>query len=111
MEQREAEIAMRGQARPEEDMGSGAHLTYFLFQQGLPAPTILGNVTELLLAGVDTVKFSLHDTDPLKELSLPSLNPTAEASLRPSRPNGVSTSWATDSFIFCSILVVHSFSH
>lgn len=37
-------------------MGSGAHLTYFLLRKELPAPSILGNVTELLLAGVDTVR-------------------------------------------------------
>lgn len=55
---------MRSQGRPEEEMGSGAHLTYFLFQEELPAPSILGNVTELLLAGVDTVKSSLHVASP-----------------------------------------------
>ncbi|KAM7115531.1 25-hydroxyvitamin D-1 alpha hydroxylase, mitochondrial isoform 1-T1 [Molossus nigricans] len=59
VEQRESEVAMRSQGRPEEDMGSVAHLTYFLFQQGFPAPSILGNVTELLLAGVDTVSNTL----------------------------------------------------
>ncbi|XP_037023062.2 25-hydroxyvitamin D-1 alpha hydroxylase, mitochondrial isoform X2 [Artibeus jamaicensis] len=59
MERREAETAMRSQGRPEEERGSGAHLTYFLFQEELPAPSILGNVTELLLAGVDTVSNTL----------------------------------------------------
>lgn len=64
MERREAEVATRNQGEPEEDMGSGAHLTYFLFQEKLPVPSILGNVTELLLAGVDTVTFSLHVGSP-----------------------------------------------
>lgn len=64
MERREAEVAERSQGRPEEDMECGAHLTYFLFQEELPAPSILGNVTELLLAGVDTVAFSLHVVGP-----------------------------------------------
>ncbi|XP_036885994.1 25-hydroxyvitamin D-1 alpha hydroxylase, mitochondrial isoform X4 [Sturnira hondurensis] len=59
MERREAETAMRSQGRPEEGRGSGAHLTYFLFQEELPAPSILGNVTELLLAGVDTTLVTL----------------------------------------------------
>ncbi|XP_005879117.1 PREDICTED: 25-hydroxyvitamin D-1 alpha hydroxylase, mitochondrial isoform X3 [Myotis brandtii] len=59
VERREAEVAMRSQGRPEEDMESGAHLTHFLFQEELPAPSILGNVTELLLAGVDTVSNTL----------------------------------------------------
>ncbi|KAM8800681.1 25-hydroxyvitamin D-1 alpha hydroxylase, mitochondrial [Rhynchonycteris naso] len=59
VELREAEIARRSQGRPEEDVGSGAHLTYFLFQKELPATSILGNVTELLLAGVDTVSNTL----------------------------------------------------
>lgn len=63
MERREAEVAKRNQGKP-EDMGSGAHLTYFLFREELPASSILGNVTELLLAGVDTVKFSLHVASP-----------------------------------------------
>lgn len=56
MEQRETEVALSSQAKPEADMGSGAHLTYFLLRKELPAPSILGNVTELLLAGVDTVR-------------------------------------------------------
>lgn len=64
MEQREAEVAKRNQGKSEDDMGSGAHLTYFLFREELPASSILGNVTELLLAGVDTVKFSLHVASP-----------------------------------------------
>ncbi|KAK1340973.1 hypothetical protein QTO34_017373 [Cnephaeus nilssonii] len=59
VERREAEVAERSQGRPEEDMECGAHLTYFLFQEELPAPSILGNVTELLLAGVDTVSNTL----------------------------------------------------
>ncbi|DAA29656.1 25-hydroxyvitamin D-1 alpha hydroxylase, mitochondrial [Bos indicus x Bos taurus] len=60
VEQREAEVAMRNQSeKSEEDMGPGAHLTYFLLQKELPAASILGNVTELLLAGVDTVSNTL----------------------------------------------------
>lgn len=103
MERREAEVAKKSQGRPEEDMGSGAHLTSFLFQEELPAPSILGNVTELLLAGVDTVAFSLHIMGPTFELSLPSLNSAAEDSLWPSGTAWVSTSWAPDSVIFCSL--------
>lgn len=64
VERREAEVAKRNEAKPEEDTGPGAYLTYFLFQEELPAASILGNVTELLLAGVDTVKFSLHVASP-----------------------------------------------
>lgn len=64
MERREAEAAMKSQGKPEEDLGSGAHLTYFLFREELPAPSILGNVTELLLAGVDTVRFPFHVRSP-----------------------------------------------
>ncbi|XP_006897623.1 PREDICTED: 25-hydroxyvitamin D-1 alpha hydroxylase, mitochondrial-like [Elephantulus edwardii] len=59
VEQREAEVATRNQEGPEGDMGRRAHLTYFLFREKLPAPSILGNVTELLLAGVDTVSNTL----------------------------------------------------
>lgn len=33
----------------------GTYLTYFLSTQKLPMRTIYGNITELLLAGVDTV--------------------------------------------------------
>lgn len=33
----------------------GRYLTYFLSQTGLPMKTVYSNVTELLLAGVDTV--------------------------------------------------------
>ncbi|XP_019597966.2 25-hydroxyvitamin D-1 alpha hydroxylase, mitochondrial [Rhinolophus sinicus] len=57
VERREAEVAKR--KKPEEDTGSAAHLTYFLFREQLPASSILGNVTELLLAGVDTVSNTL----------------------------------------------------
>lgn len=60
VERREAEIAMRNQGKPEEDMLSGPHLTHFLFREKLPVQSIVGNVTELLLAGVDTVRFSFH---------------------------------------------------
>ncbi|XP_005397473.1 PREDICTED: 25-hydroxyvitamin D-1 alpha hydroxylase, mitochondrial [Chinchilla lanigera] len=59
VERAEAEIARRNQGKPGEDMPSGAHLTYFLFREKWPARSILGNVTELLLAGVDTVSNTL----------------------------------------------------
>lgn len=70
VERREAEVALRSKGKPEQDMGSGAHLTYFLFREELPAASILGNVTELLLAGVDTVRFFSMLGAPLPELSL-----------------------------------------
>lgn len=38
----------------------GRYLTYFLSQTGLPMKTVYSNVTELLLAGVDTVGTSLR---------------------------------------------------
>ncbi|XP_043302436.1 25-hydroxyvitamin D-1 alpha hydroxylase, mitochondrial isoform X1 [Cervus canadensis] len=60
VEQREAEMALRSQlGKSEEDAGPGAYLTYFLLRKELPAASILGNVTELLLAGVDTVSNTL----------------------------------------------------
>ncbi|XP_078192338.1 25-hydroxyvitamin D-1 alpha hydroxylase, mitochondrial isoform X2 [Callithrix jacchus] len=59
VELREAEAAMRNRGQPEEDLETGAHLTHFLFREELPAQSILGNVTELLLAGVDTVSNTL----------------------------------------------------
>nr|XP_012632586.1 25-hydroxyvitamin D-1 alpha hydroxylase, mitochondrial isoform X2 [Microcebus murinus] len=59
VERREAEVAMRNRGKSEEDVGPGAYLTYFLFREELPAQSILGNVTELLLAGVDTVSNTL----------------------------------------------------
>ena len=34
----------------------GNYLTYYLTQAGLPMKTVYSNVTELLLAGVDTVR-------------------------------------------------------
>ena len=34
----------------------GRYLTYFLTRTGLPMKTVYSNVTELLLAGVDTVR-------------------------------------------------------
>lgn len=33
----------------------GRYLTYFLSQAGMPMKSVYSNVTELLLAGVDTV--------------------------------------------------------
>ncbi|XP_055973700.1 25-hydroxyvitamin D-1 alpha hydroxylase, mitochondrial [Sorex fumeus] len=59
VERRAAEVAGRSPGKPEEDVGPGAHLTHFLLREELPAPCILGNVTELLLAGVDTVSNTL----------------------------------------------------
>ncbi|XP_006859563.1 PREDICTED: 25-hydroxyvitamin D-1 alpha hydroxylase, mitochondrial-like [Chrysochloris asiatica] len=59
VERQEAEAAMRNQEKPKDDTEPGAHLTYFLFREKLPAQSILGNVTELLLAGVDTVSNTL----------------------------------------------------
>ena len=45
----EAEKVRRG------EKVEGRYLTYFLSQMGLPMKTVYSNVTELLLAGVDTV--------------------------------------------------------
>lgn len=59
VERREAEVATMNQGNPEKGMPSGAHLTYFLFREKMSAQSILGNVTELLLAGVDTVSNTL----------------------------------------------------
>ncbi|XP_007948249.1 25-hydroxyvitamin D-1 alpha hydroxylase, mitochondrial [Orycteropus afer afer] len=59
VEQREAEMGMRNQGKPEGGTEPRAHLTYFLFREKMPAPSIVGNVTELLLAGVDTVSNTL----------------------------------------------------
>ncbi|XP_076967351.1 25-hydroxyvitamin D-1 alpha hydroxylase, mitochondrial [Tamandua tetradactyla] len=59
VERQEAEEAMRSQGRPEEDRRPGPHLASVLFQEELPVSSILGNVTELLLAGVDTVSNTL----------------------------------------------------
>ncbi|XP_068936571.1 25-hydroxyvitamin D-1 alpha hydroxylase, mitochondrial [Petaurus breviceps papuanus] len=56
MEQREAEAAM---GKPKNASVSGPHLTHFLFQKELPYASILGNIAELLLAGVDTVSNTL----------------------------------------------------
>lgn len=60
VEQREGEAAVRNQGKPEEDLPSGHHLTHFLFREKVSVQSIVGNVTELLLAGVDTVRFSLY---------------------------------------------------
>lgn len=95
MERREAEVALRSKGKPEEDAGSGAHLTYFLFREELPAPSILGNVTELLLAGVDTVRFSSLLGAQLPELILSSFrgHPAAAGDpLWPFRPAWLNTS-------------------
>lgn len=59
VERREAEVATMNQGNPEKGMPCGAHLTYFLFREKVSAQSILGNVTELLLAGVDTVSNTL----------------------------------------------------
>ncbi|MBZ3882848.1 25-hydroxyvitamin D-1 alpha hydroxylase, mitochondrial [Sciurus carolinensis] len=58
VEQREAEEVMN-HGNSEKDMPTGAHLTHFLFREKVSAQSILGNVTELLLAGVDTVSNTL----------------------------------------------------
>lgn len=36
----------------------GRYLTYYLSQAGMPLKSVYSNVTELLLAGVDTVRIS-----------------------------------------------------
>ncbi|XP_043822824.1 25-hydroxyvitamin D-1 alpha hydroxylase, mitochondrial [Dromiciops gliroides] len=59
MEQREAEAAARPVMEPRIAPVSAPHLTRFLFQKELPYASILGNITELLLAGVDTVSNTL----------------------------------------------------
>lgn len=46
----EAEKVARG------EKVEGRYLTYFLSRTGLPMKTVYSNVTELLLAGVDTVR-------------------------------------------------------
>ena len=48
----EAEKVARG------EKVEGHYLTYFLSQTGLPMKSVYSNVTELLLAGVDTVGMS-----------------------------------------------------
>uniref|UniRef100_A0A3Q2T0Y4 Cytochrome P450, family 27, subfamily B, polypeptide 1 n=1 Tax=Fundulus heteroclitus TaxID=8078 RepID=A0A3Q2T0Y4_FUNHE len=55
----------------------GRYLTYFLSQTGLPMKTVYSNVTELLLAGVDTISSTLSWT--LYELSR---HPEVQAALR-----------------------------
>nr|XP_020448673.1 25-hydroxyvitamin D-1 alpha hydroxylase, mitochondrial [Monopterus albus] len=55
----------------------GRYLTYFLSQTGLPMKTVYSNVTELLLAGVDTISSTLSWS--LYELSH---HPEVQASLR-----------------------------
>ncbi|XP_044535153.1 25-hydroxyvitamin D-1 alpha hydroxylase, mitochondrial [Gracilinanus agilis] len=59
MEQRKAEPAAGPTGEPQNSSISGPHLTGFLFQKEVPAAAILGNITELLLAGVDTVSNTL----------------------------------------------------
>ncbi|CAL1608509.1 unnamed protein product [Knipowitschia caucasica] len=49
----EAEKVSRG------EKVEGRYLTYFLSQTGLPMKTVYSNVTELLLAGVDTISSTL----------------------------------------------------
>lgn len=55
VERQAAELAQRGPGKPGKDTGPGEHLTHIMLREKLPVPCILGNVTELLLAGVDTV--------------------------------------------------------
>lgn len=53
----------------------GHYLTYFLSQTGLPMKTVYSNVTELLLAGVDTVRTTpLSSSSPDSVVSLQVLN-------------------------------------
>lgn len=58
----EAEKVARG------EKVEGRYLTYFLSQTGLPMKTVYSNITELLLAGVDTVR-----TNTLLQCILPSV--------------------------------------
>uniref|UniRef100_A0A3P9JCH8 Cytochrome P450, family 27, subfamily B, polypeptide 1 n=1 Tax=Oryzias latipes TaxID=8090 RepID=A0A3P9JCH8_ORYLA len=67
----EAEKVSRG------EKVKGRYLTYFLSQTGLPMKTVYSNVTELLLAGVDTISSTLSWS--LYELSR---HPEVQASLR-----------------------------
>ncbi|KAI1891084.1 hypothetical protein AGOR_G00160260 [Albula goreensis] len=69
--QEEAERLARG-----EEV-EGRYLTYFLSRQGLPMKTVYSNVTELLLAGVDTISSTMSWS--LYELSR---HPEVQAALR-----------------------------
>ncbi|XP_056130841.1 25-hydroxyvitamin D-1 alpha hydroxylase, mitochondrial [Lampris incognitus] len=55
----------------------GRYLTYFLSQKGLPMKTVYSNITELLLAGVDTISSTMSWS--LYELSR---HPGVQAALR-----------------------------
>ncbi|XP_049639034.1 25-hydroxyvitamin D-1 alpha hydroxylase, mitochondrial [Suncus etruscus] len=59
VERQAAELAQRDPGKPGKDTGPGEHLTHIMLREKLPVPCILGNVTELLLAGVDTVSNTL----------------------------------------------------
>lgn len=68
----EAEKVARGETV------EGRYLTYFLSQTGLPMKTVYSNVTELLLAGVDTVRaiavalvFASFCRRPCRSINLP----------------------------------------
>ncbi|XP_061583479.1 25-hydroxyvitamin D-1 alpha hydroxylase, mitochondrial isoform X2 [Cololabis saira] len=67
----EAEKVSRG------EKVEGRYLTYYLAQMGLPMKTVYSNVTELLLAGVDTISSTMSWS--LYELSR---HPEVQASLR-----------------------------
>ncbi|XP_029906754.1 25-hydroxyvitamin D-1 alpha hydroxylase, mitochondrial [Myripristis murdjan] len=67
----EAEKVARG------EKVEGRYLTYFLSQTGLPMKTVYSNVTELLLAGVDTISSTMSWS--LYELSR---HPEVQAALR-----------------------------
>ncbi|XP_072105934.1 25-hydroxyvitamin D-1 alpha hydroxylase, mitochondrial isoform X1 [Mobula birostris] len=59
IDRRMAEIQQKlARSQPVE----GKYLTYFLSSQNLPMKTIYGNVTELLLAGVDTISCTMSWT-------------------------------------------------
>ncbi|XP_029288042.1 25-hydroxyvitamin D-1 alpha hydroxylase, mitochondrial [Cottoperca gobio] len=74
IDQRLAAVAEKV-ARGEEV--EGQYLTYFLSQNGLPMKTVYSNVTELLLAGVDTISSTMSWS--LYELSR---DPKVQALLR-----------------------------
>lgn len=67
----EAEKVARG------EKVEGRYLTYFLSQTGLPMKTVYSNVTELLLAGVDTVRTITLPPSSLDSAVSPADSPTS----------------------------------
>lgn len=53
----------------------GRYLTYFLSRAGMPMKSVYSNVTELMLAGVDTVRFCLFVTSLITSVTLALVNP------------------------------------